>query len=108
MDTQVRLTSEQAPLSPADFAAMRNVPYRKAVSMLNWAMLTMHPDITFTVATVACFGANPGPAHWEAIKRIFCYLASMHNLCLMYGETCCILKGYADADGSMAEDRHVI
>ena len=39
MDTQVRLTSEQAPQSAAEFAAMRNVPYREAVGALNWAAL---------------------------------------------------------------------
>jgi hypothetical protein len=32
----------------------------------------------------------------------------MCNLWLLYGETKQALKGYADADGSMAEDRHAI
>jgi hypothetical protein len=108
MDTQVRLTSEQAPSSPAEFAAMHDVPYHKAVGALNWAALAMCPDIVFTIATVACFGTNPGPAHWEAVKRIFRYLAGTCDLCLTYGETCCVLEGYMDADGSMAEDWHAI
>jgi hypothetical protein len=82
---------------------MHDVPYRKAIGALNWAALTTRPDIAFTVTTVACFDANPGPAHWEAIKRIFCYLARTRDLCLTYGETCCILEGYADVDSSMAE-----
>ena len=55
-----------------------------------------------------CFGANPGPAYWEAIKRIFYYLAGTRDLCLSYSETRHALKGYADADGSMAEDRRAI
>ena len=108
MDTQVCLTSEQAPSSPPDFAAMCDMPYREAIGTLNWATLTTHPDITFAVATVACFGTNPRPAHWEAIKRIFCYLAGTCDLCLMYGETRRVLEGYTDADSSMAEDRHAI
>ena len=108
MDPQVRLSSEQAPATAAEFAAMRDVPYREAVGALNWAALAMHPDIAFAVATVARFAAKPGPAHWEAVKRVYRYLAGTRDLWLSYGETRRTLEGYADADGSMAEDRRAI
>ena len=108
MDTQIWLSSEQSPKSIATFAAMRDVPYRKAVGTLNWAALSMRPDIAFAISTVARFAAEPGPAHWEAIKRIFQYLAGMRDLWLSYGETRRTLEGYADADSSMAEDRRAI
>jgi hypothetical protein len=108
MDTQVHLTSEQAPSTPSEFAVMHNVPYCEAVGALNWAALAMRPDIAFAVATVAHFGANPGPAHWEAVKWIFRYLAGTRDLCLSYSKTRRILEGYADTDGSMAEDRQAI
>src|SRR5258707_7987902 len=84
------------------------MPYREAIGMLNWAALATCPNITFTIMTVTCFTTNPGPAHWEAIKHIFHYLAGTHDLWLSYRETKCALKGYANADGSMAEDRHAI
>ena len=87
---------------------MRDVPYREAVGALNWAALATRPDIAFAVATVARFAANPGPAHWEAVKRIYRYLAGTRDLWLSYGETKRTLEGYADADGSMAEDRRAI
>ncbi len=87
---------------------MCNVPYREAVSALNWAALATHPDISFTVSTVARFGTNPGPAHWEAVKRIFCYLTGTRDLWLLYGEQKCALLGYTDADGSMAEDQRAV
>jgi hypothetical protein len=108
MDMQVRLTSEQSPKDAAEFAAMHDMPYREAVGALNWAALATCPDIAFAVATVARFAANPGPAHWEAVKRIYRYLAGTRNLWLSYGETKRTLVGYADADGSMAEDRRAI
>ena len=104
MDHQVWLSSEQVPTSTVECAMIRNVPYHEAVGTLNWAALAMHPDIAFAVATVACFAANPGPAHWEAVKQIFHYLSGTHNLWLTYGEASSPLEGYADADGSMAED----
>jgi len=108
MDVQARLTSEQAPASIAKFATMRDVPYREAVGTLNWAALAMRPDISFTVSTVARFASNLGPVHWEAVKRIFRYLASLRDLWLSYGEARCALIGYTDADGSMAEDHRAI
>jgi hypothetical protein len=107
-DTQVRLTLEQALADVAKFAVMRDVPYRKAVGALNWAALATRPDIAFAVATVARFSANPGMVHWNAVKRIFCYLVGMRDLWLSYGETHRTLVGYADADGSMSEGRRAI
>ena len=73
--------------------------------MLNWATLATHPDITFAVMTVARFTTNPSPAHWEAVKQVYHYLAGTHNLWLLYRETKQTLEGYADVDSSMAEDR---
>jgi hypothetical protein len=108
MDPSIHLTMEQAPQSAAKAAIMCDKPYCEAISALNWAALATRPDITFAVATVARFASNPGIAHWEAIKRIFRYLAGMHDLWLSYGETRRALEGYADVDGSMNEDRHVI
>ena len=108
MDIQVHLTSEQSPKDAAEFAAIRDVPYCEAIGTLNWAALATRPDIAFAVATVARFTANPGPVHWEAVKRIYRYLASTCDLWLSYGETKRTLMGYADADGSMAEDQRAI
>ena len=71
-------------------------------------MLSTRPDIAFAVSTVAHFAANPRPVHWEAVKCIYRYLAGTRDLWLSYGETRCTLEGYADADGSMAEDRRAI
>ena len=108
MDHQVRLSSEQVPASAAECTMMRDVPYREAVGALNWAALATRPDIAFAVSAVARFAANPGPAHWEAVKRIFRYLKGTRDLWLTYGEASSPLEGYADADGSMSEDRRAI
>ncbi len=63
MDTSTQLTTKQAPASTAEHAIMCDVPYHEAVGTLNWAALATCPNITFAVATVAQFAANPGPAH---------------------------------------------
>jgi len=108
MDHQVWLSSEQVPASAAECTMMRDVPYREAVGALNWAALATRPDIAFAVVMVARFAANPGPAHWEAVKRIFRYLSGTCDLWLTYGKASSPLEGYADANGSMAEDRCAI
>jgi len=46
--------------------------------------------------------------HWEAVRRIYRYLLGTKDLRLTYGGAPSVLVGYADADGSMAEDRKAI
>jgi len=108
MDHQVCLSSDQAPVSAAECVMMRDIPYCKAVGTLNWTALATCPDIAFAVVMVTCFATNPGPAHWEAIKWIFRYLSGTCDLWLTYGKASTPLEGYADVDGSMAEDCHAI
>ena len=108
MGHQVRLSSDQAPASTVECAMMHDVPYCEAVGALNWAALATCPDIVFAVAMVAHFTANPGPAHWDAVKWIFHYLSGTRKLWLTYSKASSPLEGYVDVDGSMAEDHHAI
>jgi hypothetical protein len=73
-----------------------------------YASLGTRPDITFAVQTVSRFATNPGLIHWEAVKRIFRYLKGTRELWLSYGGVRKEMVGYADADGSMMEDRRAI
>jgi hypothetical protein len=73
-----------------------------------WACLWTRPDIAFAVMTLSRFSKNPGPTHWDVTKRVFQYLAGTKDLWLSYGGIKKELLGYADADGSMAEDRRAI
>ena len=70
---------------------MCNIPYQEAIGSLMYALLGTCPDITYAVQTISRFPKNPGQAHWEAVT---------------YGGNTKELKGFADADESMAEDRH--
>jgi hypothetical protein len=108
MEMSIRLTSAQSPSTTQEIAHMQNIPYQEAVGSLMYASLGTRPDITYAVQTVSHFSKNPGQLHWEAVKRIFRYLRGTKELWLTYGGQQNDLKGYADADGSMAEDRHTI
>jgi hypothetical protein len=62
MNTQVRLTSEQAPTTAAKFTIMCEVPY-EAMSALNRAALATRPNIALAVTTVAVFASKSRQAH---------------------------------------------
>jgi hypothetical protein len=84
---------------------MRDALYHEAIGSLMWACLSTRPNIAFAITTLSCFSQNLGIAHWEAAKRVFCYLKGMRDLWLTYGGNAVKLIGYTDADGSMSEDR---
>ena len=108
MEPSTKLHSGQSPSTGAEYAAMRHVPYREAIGSLMYASLATHSDISYAVATVSCFSNNPGMPHWDTVRRIYHYLLGTKDLRLTYGGTPSVLVGYADADGSMAEDHRAI
>ena len=66
------------------------------------------PNITFAVTTVAQFGNDPGPVHWDAVKQIFHYLIGTKKLALTYGGAKHSLEGFTDADGASHDHQHAI
>jgi hypothetical protein len=108
MDVNMCLTSAQAPATTTEHVQMAHIPYHEAVGFLMYAMLGTRPDIAYAVQTVSRFTKSPGPAHWEAVKKVFKYLKGTRELWLVYGRQGSMLEGYSNADGSMAEDRRAI
>ena len=108
IDLNIQLSTNQSPKSLAECAMMKNIPYREAVGLLMHLAIAMHPDIAFAVTTVVQFGNDPGPVHWNAVKRIFCYLIGTKKLALTYGGVKHSLEGFTDADGASQEHRHAI
>ena len=53
---------------------MQKVPYAGSVGSLMYLASCTRPDIAFTAAVLARFTANPGVAHWQAVKHLFRYL----------------------------------
>jgi len=93
MGPNARLSSAQSLKTTEAFARMHNIPYRKAVGSLMYALLGTRPDITYAVQTVSRYSQQPGLAHWEAVKRIFHYLKGTKDLWLSYGRDSKELEG---------------
>jgi hypothetical protein len=87
---------------------MKSVLYHEAIGSLMWACLRTRPDITFAVTTLSRFSKDPGEVHWIAVKQVLRYLRGTRDLQLSFGGGARDLVGYADADGSMAEDQRAV
>ena len=80
---------------------MRTVPYSQLVGALMYLAVATRPDIAHLVGVLARFSANPGPAHWTALKHLCRYLQGTKDYKLTYepdpqqGET---FSTFADAD----------
>ncbi|KAF7779102.1 hypothetical protein Agabi119p4_3447 [Agaricus bisporus var. burnettii] len=105
MDPSIHYSTNQSPKSTTEIACMTRIPYQEAVGSLMYAAIATQPDIAFTIQVLLKFSKNPGEEHWEAVKRVFRYLKGTRDLWLTFGGHGDALKGYADADGNMSEDR---
>ena len=108
MDPSQHLSHSQCPKSTIEMAQMKHIPYRATVGSLMHLAVGTRPDIAFAVSTVAQFNENPGNAHWEAVKKIFRYLAGTKDLTLTFGGGKKGLEGYTDADGATQDHRYAI
>jgi hypothetical protein len=79
MDPSKNLSSSQCPKTAQEFAEMKTKSYGEAVGSLMYASLGTRPDITYAVSILLKFA---GLAHWNAVKRVFAYLAGTKDLWL--------------------------
>ena len=78
---------------------MPNIPYLAGIGSLMYALMGSRPDITFATNKLSQYNADPGPAHWTALQRVFCYLKKNRNHCLtLGGKEMPLLGGYMDSD----------
>ena len=72
-----------------------------------WIAMCTRPDAAHAVSRLAKYMANPGRAHWAALKRLACYLATTRDLWIVYGRNRDGLAGFSDADWGTSDDaRH--
>ena len=101
-------SQNDCPSDAAEAARMQKTPYHEAIGSLMYASVATRPDITHAVSALSRFLDNPGSIHWEAVKRVFRYLAGTKDFALTYGGERHDLVGYTDADGASEEHHHAI
>jgi hypothetical protein len=104
-DPHTHLSTEMSPKNEKEEGDMEKIPYREAVGSLLYLAMTTRPDIAFAVGQVSQFCQNPGNKHWNAVKRIFAYLAGTpyHGLHFKSSNQP-VIKGYTDADFARDQD----
>lgn len=75
------------------------VPYREDVGTLLFLAIASRPDIAYAVGIVSRYLDKYDISHWNAVKRIMCYLSKTRNRGILY-EKCNEFKliGYSDSD----------
>ncbi|KAG8501668.1 hypothetical protein CXB51_004714 [Gossypium anomalum] len=84
---------------------MSHVPYSSVVGSLMYAMICLHPDLSYAANAVSRYMANPGKEHWKAVQWILRYLRGTTNVCLQFGRTEDGVIGYVDTDFTGDLDR---
>ena len=63
-----------------------------------YAMLCTRPDMAYGLSLTSRFQANPGLAHWIAVKNILKYLRRTKDSFLIYGgQDQLVIDGFVDA-----------
>ena len=101
--TEVRkLTMEDCPVTQEEKNEMAKVPYKSLIGSLQYIALSTRPDIAYAVNQLSRYLANPGPAHWQAGKRVLRYLKGTASECLLYkdysGDKNTKIEVFCDAD----------
>jgi hypothetical protein len=92
---------------------MTSIPYREAVGSLMHLMVCTRPDIAYVVGVLSRFLQNPGPYHWQGVKRVLQYLHKTQWYGLCYRRTTDNpaiigdLHGYCDANWALDKDFHL-
>jgi hypothetical protein len=90
-------------------ARMRGAPYSKAIGSALWPIVVSCPDAAFVIGVLSQFIQNPGPAHWEGLKRVINYLGCTKNLWLTFGgKKNTLVEGFCDSDWASQKHRHSI
>ena len=97
--------SNAKPLSALDGELFSDITlFHSTLGSLQYLSLT-RPYISFAIKHVCQFMHRPTTVHWQAIKRILCYLKHMvsHGLLLQYNSSH-HLTAYFDADWAGCPD----
>ncbi|CAI7840321.1 unnamed protein product [Closterium sp. NIES-54] len=99
------LTGHSLSAPPSDESVEPSGPYPELVGCLMYVMTCTRPDLAYPLSLLARYVA-PGrhrKVHWDAAKRVLCYLCSTSGMELVLGGRArVVLTGHADA--SWVED----
>lgn len=79
LGNHTKLSITQAPSNDTERRRMDSIPYASGVGSIMYGMVCSRPDLAHAVSIVSIFMADPGKAHWEALKWVLRYLNGSLN-----------------------------
>ena len=87
MSTPCKLSIEDAPRTIKERDEMLNVPYKQILGCIRYLVSCTRPDLCFTAGILSRFMQDPGPKHWQALKRLLRYLKRTKDMVLTYSRS---------------------
>ena len=78
------LLCDQSPRTAEECNFMHFVDYGGAIGFLQYLSCTTQPDMAFAVGQLTSFTLDPGVAHWNVIKHLFCYIQGLLTFNITY------------------------
>jgi hypothetical protein len=84
MSHGITFSKKQCHSEPEEQERMRVIPYASAIRSIMYAMLCMHPDVSYALSAMSRYQSNYGETHWTIVKNILKYLEELWKcfLCL--------------------------
>ena len=103
MSQQFKLNTSQAPKTHDDIIYTEGIPYANVVGLVMYVTICTCLDIAYATSLVSRFMANPGQAHWQALKWILRYTRGSSGRGLVYGgardsRRTTAIEGFVDSD----------
>ena len=99
LPTGIILDSNMSPKTDSERKEMEGKPYHSILGSVMWGQLATRPDLSFSVSLLACFQANPGIEHWNALLHIIGYIKNTIDFGLTYSrDTNLSPTAFVDAD----------
>lgn len=96
-----KLSKSMSPKTQEELTQMKDKPYAQLLGALMYLASATRPDISYAVSVLARFMANPGQAHWTALKHLCRYLQGTKDYKLTYApdpSSTELFTTYSDAD----------
>ncbi|XP_073022735.1 secreted RxLR effector protein 161-like [Primulina eburnea] len=97
----LKLSKDQSPYNEEQIRDMSHIPYASGVGSLMYGMVCSRPDLSYSMSVISRYMANPGEAHWNALKGVFKYLKGSADIGLMFEKEWNLenpIVGYVDSD----------
>jgi hypothetical protein len=80
----ITLSKKQRPMNPDEQERMRAIPYALAIGSIMYAMICMHPDVSYALSATSRYQSNYGDVHWIIIKIMLMYLRRTKEAFLVF------------------------